>query len=120
VVACEKKVAQDSSGASMLMEAGYLGLVYGPKVNLTGIAMRKRLQFRGKDSSAYDYDTRDEDMRNDVNSECAVVPNLQAVSRSGRSLNWLGLALFALLMIFPLVVQCLPLGVRQYLAATVR
>jgi hypothetical protein len=83
--------------------------------------MKKRLKFRGyKDSSAYDYDSRDEDMHSDVNSGCAVVPNIQAVSLRNRSLSWLGVALFALLLVFPLVVQYLPLGVRQYLAATVR
>jgi len=80
--------------------------------------MKKRLKFRAyKDSSAYDYSARDEDMQDGANTDSVVVPTLYAVSRRNRSLSWLGVAL---LLVFPLVVQYLPLGVRQYLAATVR
>ena len=83
--------------------------------------MKKRLQFRGyKDSSAYDYDSRDEEMQKDVNSGCAVVPKLHAVSGGAPSLNWLAATLLILLLVFPFVVQYLPQGVRQYLSATVR
>ena len=38
----------------------------------------------------------------------------------GRRLNWLGILLFGVLMAYPFVVQYLPLGVRQYLSATLR
>lgn len=87
--------------------------------------MKKKLKFRSyKDSSAYDYDScdddRQEDMQKDVNSGCAVVSKLHAVSGSAPSLNWLAAMLLALLLVFPFVVQYLPQGVRQYLSATVR
>lgn len=83
--------------------------------------MRKRLQFRAhKDSSAYDYGAAPEEMNADVNAGHTVVRTLQAVARHDRSLDWLGVALVSLLLVFPFVVQYLPLGVREYLAVTVR
>jgi hypothetical protein len=82
--------------------------------------VKRKLQFRAqRDSSAYAYDS-ERDMQIPVSGGPAVVPSLQAVARHDRSLEWLGLAFLALLLIFPLIVQYLPLGVREYLAATVR
>jgi hypothetical protein len=35
-------------------------------------------------------------------------------------LNWLGLAMFALLMIYPFIVNFIPSGIRAYLSTSVR
>jgi hypothetical protein len=35
-------------------------------------------------------------------------------------LNWLGLTMFALLMIYPFVVNFIPPGIREYLSTSVR
>ena len=37
-----------------------------------------------------------------------------------RSLNWLGFAMFVILMAYPFFAQYLPTGIRQYLSATLR
>jgi hypothetical protein len=37
-----------------------------------------------------------------------------------KSLNWLGITFFILLMAYPVFVQYVPLGIRQYLSATFR
>jgi hypothetical protein len=85
--------------------------------------MRNRLQVRENDSCEYDsrLDSRSSSKHmKEAFNVGAVVPKIHAVSRRKPSLNWLGIMLLALLLGFPLVVQNLPLGVRQYLSATVR
>lgn len=43
------------------------------------------------------------------------------VERTGASgMNWFGLTLFALLMIYPFVVNFIPQGIRAYLSTSLR
>lgn len=41
-------------------------------------------------------------------------------SEKSTSLNWLGLTMFALLMIYPFIVNFIPQGIRSYLSTSVR
>lgn len=43
-----------------------------------------------------------------------------AIVEKKHGLNWLGFTMFVLLMIYPFIVQYLPLGIRQYLSAPLK
>jgi hypothetical protein len=53
-----------------------------------------------------------------MTTDAAQTPTDTKAKMSG--LNWLGLTMFALLMIYPFIVNFIPQGIRAYLSTSVR